>query len=124
MRKKADMMQETDNEEKLSSRIGDLDEEDISEKKAPRLFRPILFIIILCFCVFAAVDIVVRQNEIEQLKQETEMMTQKLEESKQLNDEYEAMLNADEAEFMEKVAVEKFGYSYPNEKRFYIVNKE
>lgn len=92
------------------------------KKKRSKFLRPILFIIIVCFCLFAVADIVSQQNDIEQLRQETEMMRSKIEESKQLGDEYEAMLRADEAEFMERIAVEQLGYSYPNERRFYIVS--
>lgn len=93
------------------------------EKKKARIFRPLVFIIVLLFCVFAAADIISQQNEIEQLKQERDMLNTKIEESKQESDEYEAMLNADEDEFIERVAVEELGYSYPNERRYYIVVK-
>lgn len=93
------------------------------EKKKARIFRPLVFIIVLLFCVFAAADIIAQQNEIEQLKQERDMLNTKIEESKQESDEYEAILNADEDEFIEKVAVEELGYSYPNERRYYIVVK-
>ncbi|MBQ1431631.1 MAG: septum formation initiator [Ruminococcus sp.] len=89
----------------------------------PKFFKPFLFIIIVCFCVIAAIDLIAQQNEIEQLEQETVMMAGKIEETKQLNDEYTALLQADEADFMERVAVEQLGYSYPNERRYYIVNK-
>ncbi|MBQ8966829.1 septum formation initiator [Ruminococcus sp.] len=95
----------------------------VTTKRRPRLFRPILFVIIVCFCVIAAADIISQQNEIEQLEQETVMMNNKIEETKQKNDEYTALLEADEDEFMERVAVEQLGYSYPNERRYYIVNK-
>lgn len=113
---------ETDDDEPLPE-----DEEDIEESAAPKskrsVFRPVLFAIIVCFCVIAAVDMMSQQNEIEQLRQETVMMTGKIEETKQKNDEYTALLEAEEDEFMERVAVEQLGYSYPNERRYYIVNK-
>ena len=92
-------------------------------KRRPRLFRPILFMILVCFCIIAGLNIISQQNEIEQLEQETVMMSNKIEETKQKNDEYTALLEADEDEFMERVAVEQLGYSYPNERRYYIVNK-
>ena len=105
-------------------------DEDMPEKQSstavkhrPRLFRPILFMILVCFCIIAGLNIVSQQNEIEQLRQETVMMNNKIEETKQKNDEYTALLEADEDEFMERVAVEQLGYSYPNERRYYIVNK-
>ncbi len=97
--------------------------ETVGTKRRPRLFRPILFVIIVCFCIIAAADMISQQNEIEQLEQETVMMNNKIEETKQKNDEYTALLEADEDDFMERVAVEQLGYSYPNERRYYIVNK-
>ena len=110
-----------------SEPLPDEDEEEQSQevgtKRRPGLFRPILFVIIVCFCIIAAADIISQQNEIAQLEQETVMMNNKIEETKQLNDEYTALLEADEADFMERVAVEQLGYSYPNERRYYIVNK-
>ena len=40
-----------------------------------------------------------------------------------LPEEYNRLLSSgDEAEYMERVAVEQLGYAYPNERRFYIVN--
>ena len=95
----------------------------VGTKRRPKLFRPILFLIIVCFCIIAAADMISQQNEIEQLEQETVMMRSKIEETKQKNDEYIALLEADEDEFMERVAVEQLGYSYPNERRYYIVNR-
>lgn len=103
------------------------EEDEVGKSAEPKrkrgVFRPMLFAIIVCFCVIAAVDMISQQNEIEQLRQETVMMTSKIEETKQKNDEYTALLEADEDEFMERVAVEQLGYSYPNERRYYIVNK-
>lgn len=92
------------------------------KKKKTRFFKPMLVMLVICFCVFAVADIVSQQAQIEQLRQETDTMAEKIDEAKKLNDEYTEMLNADESEFMEKVAVEQLGYAYPNERRFYIVN--
>lgn len=91
-------------------------------RKKKRFFRPIVFIIVLLFCIFAVADIVDQQNQITQLEQETQTMRAKIDESKQQNDEYLAMLSADEDEFMERVAVEQLGYAYPNERRFFIIS--
>ncbi len=92
------------------------------KKKKSRFFKPFLVIIVIGFCIYAVADIISQQTEIEQLKQETAAISEKITESKQLNDEYTEMLKADEAEFMERVAVEQLGYAYPNERRFYIVS--
>lgn len=92
------------------------------KKKKSRLFKPFLVIIVIGFCIYAVADIISQQTEIEQLKQETAAISDKITESKQLNDEYTEMLKSDEAEFMERVAVEQLGYAYPNERRFYIIS--
>lgn len=92
------------------------------KKKKSRFFKPFLAVIVIGFCIYAVTDIVSQQTEIEQLRQETAAISEKITESKQLNDEYTEMLKSDEAEFMERVAVEQLGYAYPNERRFYIVN--
>lgn len=92
------------------------------KKKKSRFFKPVLVIIVIGFCIYAVADIISQQTEIEQLKQETAAISDKITESKQLNDEYTEMLKSDEAEFMERVAVEQLGYAYPNERRFYIIS--
>lgn len=109
--------------EPLPDEDGEDRDDEVGTRRRPGFFRPVLFLIIVCFCIIAAADIISQQNEIAQLEQETVMMNNKIEESKQLNDEYTALLEADEADFMERVAVEQLGYSYPNERRYYIVNK-
>jgi cell division protein FtsL len=135
MEAETDAADETETEEIYTETVSEIsDEEPLPDDEAeaenttaskPKrgLFRPVLFVIIVCFCVIAAVDMMSQSNEIEQLRQETVMMTNKIEETKQKNDEYTALLEADEDEFMERVAVEQLGYSYPNERRYYIVNK-
>ena len=43
----------------------------------------------------------------------------KITEAKQQNDEYIRLLSADdEAAYMERIAIERLGYAYPNERRF------
>ncbi|MBR1740176.1 MAG: septum formation initiator [Ruminococcus sp.] len=98
------------------------DEEEKPKRRRPRFFRPVIAIVMVAFCVYAVADIISQQNEIEQLRQETEAMQTKIEEAKQLNDEYQQLLSEDEDEFMKRVAVEQLGYAYPNERRYYIVD--
>lgn len=122
-----EFFEEEEEEEPMPEPEPEEEEEELFDELGVRRRRvslsPILFVIVLCFCVIAAADIISQQNEIEQLEQETVMMNSKIEETKQLNDEYTALLEADEADFMERVAVEQLGYSYPNERRYYIVNR-
>ena len=94
-----------------------------AKKKKSRFFKPIITFIVICFCIYAVGDIISQQAQIAQLEKETNAISQKITDAKQQNDEYTRLLNSDEKEYMEKVAVEKLGYAYPNERRFYIVNK-
>ena len=72
---------------------------------------------------FSGVIIISQQAQIAQLRKESDAINKKITAAKQLNDEYTRLLSSDdEAEYMEKIAIEKLGYAYPNERRFYIVN--
>lgn len=101
---------------------GNEDIETPPRKKQKGPLKVFVVLAALLFCVYAVVDIISQQDEIEQLEQETEMMSAKIEEAKQLNDEYDQLLSYDEEEFMKRIAVEQLGYAYPNERRFYVVN--
>lgn len=96
--------------------------EPVEKKKKSRFLRPVLTIIVVCFCIYAVGDIISQQAQIVQLQKETNQISQKITEAKQQNDEYSRLLSSDEAEYIERIAIEKFGYAYPNERRFYIVN--
>ena len=51
---------------------------------------------------------------IAQLRKESDAINKKITAAKQLNDEYTRLLSYDdEAEYMEKIAIEKLGYAYP-----------
>lgn len=98
--------------------------EPVEKKKKPRLLKPVITIIVVCFCVYAVGDIISQQAQIVQLQKEANSISQKITEQKQQNDEYTRLLNSDEAEYFERIAIEKYGYAYPNERRFYIVNRD
>ncbi|MGN0593904.1 MAG: septum formation initiator family protein [Hominimerdicola sp.] len=91
-------------------------------KKTSRLFKPFMIIMMICFVLYAMVQIIYQQAQIAELKKQSEVLNNKISEAKQVNDEYSGMLNSDEREYMERIAVEKLGYAYPNERRFYLVN--
>lgn len=94
------------------------------KKKKSRVLRILFLVVAVGFCVFLGANIVSQQAQIAQLKKETSAISRKITEAEQKKDEYTELLNSDEKEYMEKVAVEKFGYAYPNERRFYVVNKD
>ena len=69
--------------------------------------------------------IISQQIQIADIKKESEELSEKITAAKQQNDEYVRLLSADdEAAYMERIAIEKLGYAYPNERRFYIINAD
>ena len=82
----------------------------------------IAVVAIFCLIVFSIFSIISQQAEIAQLEKESQELSAQITEEEQKNDEYNRLLSAgDEAEYMERVAVEQLGYAYPNERRYYIV---
>lgn len=85
------------------------------------LFKLTIFALVLVYAVGLIIstqaDIAEQRNQIDKLKAEIVDM-------RQANDEYQRILKtADEDEYMFTVAVEKLGYAYPRERRFYAKSK-
>ncbi len=77
---------------------------------------------VFCFLIYAIFSAISQQAQIAQLKKQESELNTKLTEAKAQNDEYIRLLSADdEAEYMERIAIERLGYAYPNERRFYVV---
>ena len=101
---------------------------DAAEKnpkpKKSRFVKLLTIFAVAALVVYSGVTIISQQAQIAQLKKQSDAIEKKITAAKQLNDEYTRLLSSDdEAEYMEKIAIEKLGYAYPNERRFYIVNK-
>ena len=104
----------------------------MAEKDAPvkeykphsRFGRFIAFAAIFCLIIYAIFNIISQQAQIAQLKKQSDALSAQITEQEQKNDEYIRLLRSgDEAEYMERIAVEQLGYAYPGERRFYIVDK-
>lgn len=85
------------------------------------LFKLAFFVIILAYSVGLIIqtqaDIAEQRTQIDKLKED-------ITETRQVNDEFRRILNTDdEEEYMFTVAVEKLGYAYPRERRFYAKSK-
>ena len=98
-------------------------EKDAAKKnpkpKRSRFVKLLTIFAVAALVVYSGVIIISQQAQIAQLRKESDAINA----AKQLNDEYTRLLSSDnEAEYMEKIAIEKLGYAYPNERRFYIVN--
>ena len=87
--------------------------------------KPLAAFAVVCFVVYAVVSIIYQQVQITQLEKQSEALSTKITEEKQQNDEYVRLLSeGDEAAYMERIAIERLGYAYPNERRFYIVDAD
>lgn len=95
------------------------------EKKSFFLSKPLTALAIVCLIVYSVISVVSQQVQIAEIKKESDELSQKITEAKQQNDEYIRLLSADdEAAYMERIAIERLGYAYPNERRFYIVDAD
>lgn len=85
-------------------------------------FKPAVWFAAICLVIYSLFTIFSQQVQIVQLRQEREEISAHMTEARRLNDEYTRLLASDnEAEYMEKIAIEKLGYAYPDERRFYVV---
>lgn len=81
------------------------------------LFKLALFVLVL---VYAVGLIIQTQADIAEQKTQIDKLRAEIVDMRQANDEYQRILKtADEEEYMFTVAVEKLGYAYPRERRFY-----
>lgn len=79
----------------------------------------------ICLVLYALVNVVSQRIEIAKAEKLAEETSAKITAAKQENDEYTRILNEnDEAAYMERIAIERLGYAYPNERRFYIVDAD
>ncbi len=81
------------------------------------LFKLAVFTLVM---VYAVSTIISTQADIAEQKATIARLQQEIIETRQENDEYLRILNStDEREYMLTVAVERLGYAYPRETRFY-----
>lgn len=81
------------------------------------LIKLALFAVLL---VYSVGEIIQTQADIAEQKAQIEKLEAEITETRQANDEYQRILSTDdEKEYMFTVAVEKLGYAYPRERRFY-----
>lgn len=88
-------------------------------KKRPvlRLLTTLSGLVLISYCIGAFIS---DQASLDEQKKELEALRQKEAELIEKNEEYQAILSGeDEKEYMEHIAIEILGYSYPNERRFY-----
>lgn len=119
-----DHLDEKEKTEDFVQEETETEQEQTVRKKKGKLAKRVFVIIALCFCAYAAFTIIYDKAEVSRLKGETAEITRQIDEEKALNDEYSRMLDSGEKEYMKKIAIDKLGYAYPEERRFYIVNQD
>lgn len=116
-------------EEYENTEINEQEAEELSDaevvkiRKKGGLAKKLFVVIALCFCAYAAFTIIYDKAEIAKLRSEKTEISKQIDEEKALNDEYNKMLESGEKEYMKKIAIDKLGYAFPEERRFYIVNQ-
>lgn len=78
----------------------------------------------LIFVVACIAYIVSTQSGIAEKEAELAQLNERVEQAQDLNGEYRQILNGDGySEYIEKIAIDEFGYAYPGEIRFYDMNR-
>ena len=125
-----------DSEKKFDIRKTDFEQEgeDIEiatpaqkiKKVASGWYKPVLWIGFTCFILFALATIIVDQVKIAQYKELNTEVQQQITRQQQEHDEYMRLLGSDDDEyaFIEKIAIDRLGYAYPSERRYYVISDE
>ena len=93
------------------------------QKKKKSLSSRIATIAVLVFLVYALYLVISQQAEINEQQKELANIKSQITAAEQENDEYTRLLSGeDENEYMKKIAIERYGYAYPNERRFYVAS--
>lgn len=80
-------------------------------------------IVIFGVLIVGVAAVVNQQSNLVDQRDELVLLEQQLEEARSQNDEYMRILNSDnEEEYMERIAIERLGYAYPGERRFFAIN--
>lgn len=107
----------------MSGSRGSLNELLSNQKKKKSLASKIATIAILVFLVYALYTVISQQAELNEQQKELTNIKSQITVAKQENDEYTRLLSGkDESEYMKKIAIERYGYAYPNERRFYVAS--
>ncbi len=79
---------------------------------------------VFCLCGYCVVTLISQQLTIYEKKKEINEINTQIIIEKQNVDDFNRLLSlTDEKSFMEKIAIERLGYAYPNEKRYFDISK-
>lgn len=107
------------------SKSKDKNKDFIKKKKKKSFAKPIAMFAVVCLTIYAIATVISQRIDVAEKKQEMEELDAQITEAKQVQDEYARILSGkDEEETMRRIAIERLGYAYPNERRFYIVDSD
>lgn len=90
------------------------------KSKRKGLFNIITKVTVVAAVVSCVVSIIVTNSNHAEMQKELDSINKKTEEIQAENDELNRILaNNDMDAYMEKIAIEKMNYAYPDERRFY-----
>lgn len=93
------------------------------QKKKKSIASKIATVAILVFLAYSLYIVISQQAELNEQQKELANIKSQITAAKQENDEYTRLLSGeDESEYMKKIAIERYGYAYPNERRFYVAS--
>jgi len=73
--------------------------------------------------IYAVISIITQQAEISERETQLQLIRNEITEAEQINDEFVRLLSfEDEKAYMERIAIERMGYGYANERRYYAMS--
>ena len=92
----------------------------LRKKKKKGMFSLLSKLIIIAVIIGCIVSIIVTQADISQMQKKLDSIVSRTEEVEAYNAELQRTLDEDDINaYMEKLAIEKMNYAYPNERRYY-----
>ena len=92
----------------------------LRKKKKKGMFSLLSKLIIIAVIIGCIVSIIVTQADISQMQKKLDSIVSRTEEVEADNAELQRTLDEDDINaYMEKLAIEKMNYAYPNERRYY-----
>ena len=92
----------------------------LRKKKKKGMFSLLSKLIIIAVIIGCIVSIIVTQADISQMQKKLDSIVSRTEEVEADSAELQRTLDEDDINaYMEKLAIEKMNYAYPNERRYY-----
>lgn len=97
----------------------------VDEKKRKRnLFSKLGTVVMIIFLLYLSFSVISQRMEYNEQKKNLDALTSQISEAREANDEYTRLLSGDDqSEYMKKIAIERYGYAYPNERRYFIASE-